>query len=109
MEKKWKGLHLAMGQLSPADHATLVKMIQDYLASKGIDPAKYTEKRDEIKEVRKETRVEIKEGKEELKDTRKKLREDAKAKREEMREKIKSIRGNGNDFNSSRSNRETGN
>jgi hypothetical protein len=109
MEKKWKGLGLAIGQLTPTDRDALLKTITDFLTSKGIDPAKYAEKRDEIKEVRKETRVEIKEGKEELKDTRKKLREDAKAKREEMREKIKTIRGNGNDFNSSRSNRETGN
>ena len=98
MEQETKGLILAMGQLAPADRATLVKMIKDYLVSKGIDPAKYAEKRDEIKEVRKETRVEIKETRkateEELKNARKKLQEAAKAKREEMREKIKSIRGN---------------
>jgi hypothetical protein len=45
---------MAIGALSPADRATLVKMIKDYLLSKGVDPAKYTEKRDEIKEIRKE-------------------------------------------------------
>ena len=77
-----------MGQLSVADRAALVKMIKDYLLSKGIDPAKYAEKRDEIKEIRKDTREDVKE-------MRKKAMEAAKAKREEMREKIKEIRGNG--------------
>lgn len=88
MERELKGLHMAMAQLSPADREALVKMIKDYLLSKGIDPAKYAEKRDEIKELRKDTHEDIKE-------MRKKTREAAKAKREEMREKIKEMRGNG--------------
>lgn len=88
IERELKSLHMAMAQLSPADREALVKMIKDYLVSKGIDPVKYAEKRDEIKELRKDTREDVKE-------MRKKTREATKAKREEMREKIKEIRGNG--------------
>lgn len=88
MEREMKGLHMAMGQLSVADREALVKMIKDYLVSKGIDPAKYAEKRDEIKEVRKDT-------KEEIKSMRDKMHADRKAKMEEMRAKIKEMRANG--------------
>lgn len=79
---------LAIGALSPADRATLVKMIQDYLVSKGIDPAKYAEKREEMKDIRKETHQEIK-------DIRQTGRDAAKIKREEMKAKIETLRGHG--------------
>jgi hypothetical protein len=88
MERETKGLMLAIGALSPADRATLVKMIRDYLVSKGIDPAKYADMRDEIKEVRKE-------GRDEMKDMKKKNHEEIKEKRDEMRSKIKEMKGNG--------------
>ncbi len=88
MEHEMKGLHMAMKQLSPADHATLMKMMNDYLLSKGIDPAKYAEMRDEIKDMRQENRTE-------MKDMRKQNQQEMKAKREEMRSKIKEVRGNG--------------
>jgi tetrahydromethanopterin S-methyltransferase subunit D len=84
-ERETKGLMLAIGALSPTDRATLVKMIRDYLLSKGVDPAKYAEKRDEIRESREDMRDKIK-------DMRKATREDIKKKRDEMKEKIKSLK-----------------
>ncbi len=74
-----------MGQLTTTDRATLVQMIRDYLTSKGIDPAKYAEKREEIKEIKKETRDTIKSARKTHTDT-------MKAKRMEMRGKIQDIR-----------------
>ena len=88
MERELKGLHLAIGQLSPADREALIKMIKDYLVSKGIDPAKYAEKRDEIKDMKKDMR-------DEAKDMRKATREEIQKKRDEMQAKIKEMRGNG--------------
>lgn len=88
LEKDTKGLMLAIGALSPADRETLVKMIKDYLVSKGIDPAKYAEKRDEIKEVRKDTREAVKE----MRDAN---RDEIKQKRDEMKAKIRDLRSNG--------------
>ena len=99
MERELKGLHLAIGQLSPADREALVKMIKDYLVSKGIDPAKYAEKREEIKDAKKEMKDKIKdmrkEGREKMKDMRKATREEIQKKRDEMQAKIKEMRGNG--------------
>jgi hypothetical protein len=86
-ERETKGLMLAIGALSPADRATLVKMIRDYLVSKDVDPAKYAEKREEIKEVRKE-------GREEIKDMKKKNKEEMKDKRDALKAKIKELRKN---------------
>jgi hypothetical protein len=83
---------MAMGQLTTTDRATLVQMIRDYLTSKGIDPAKYAEKREEIKEIKKETRDTIQSARKTHVDT-------MKAKRMEMRGKIQDIRqgsGSGN-------------
>ena len=88
MERDGKGLMLAIGQLSPADREALIKMIKDYLVSKGIDPAKYAEKRDEIKDMKKDMR-------DEAKDMRKATREEIQKKRDEMQAKIKEMRGNG--------------
>lgn len=82
MEAELKGLHMAMGQLSTADREALVKLIKEYLVSKGIDPAKYAEKRDEIKTVRKQT-------KEEIKALREKQKEEIKAKRETLKKTIR--------------------
>jgi hypothetical protein len=87
MEHETKWLMLAIGALSPADRATLVKMVRDYLVSKGIDPAKYAEKRDEIKEVRKDTH-------EDIKDMKKVNRDAVKEKREAMKGKIQEMRKN---------------
>lgn len=87
-EHEWKGLGLAIGALAPADREALVKIIKDYLTSKGIDPAKYAEKRDEMKEIKKEAHQEIK-------DVRQAGRDAAKAKREEMKAKIETLRGHG--------------
>ena len=96
MERDTRGLMLAIGALSPADRATLVKMIRDYLISKGIDPAKYADKgwdgtikggKAEISEIKKDTR-------EEIKDMRQTTRDAMKAKRDEMMTKIKEIKGN---------------
>lgn len=84
-ERETKGLMLAIGALSPTDRATLVKMIRDYLVSKGVDPAKYAEKREEIKEYRKDAH-------EDIKDMRKKNQEAIKVKREEMKAKIKDMK-----------------
>jgi DNA-binding transcriptional MerR regulator len=69
---------MAMDKLTPADKATLVKMIRDYLTSKGITLPPV---RQEIKEVRKEM-------KEEIKDIRKNTRD-------AMQAKIKELRSNG--------------
>jgi hypothetical protein len=88
MERDGKGLMLAIGALSPADREALMKMIKDYLMSKGIDPAKYAEKRDEIKDMKKDMR-------DEAKDMRKATREEIQKKRDEMQAKIKEMRGNG--------------
>lgn len=85
LERDSKGLMLAIGQLSPADRETLVKMIKDYLASKGIDPAKYAEMRDEKKDMKKDTR-------EAVKDMRDTTREEIKKKKEEMQAKIKDMK-----------------
>jgi hypothetical protein len=86
-ERETKGLMLAIGALSPADRATLVKMIHDCLVSKGVDPAKYAEKREDIKEVRKEER-------EEIKNMKKKNKEEMKDKRDALKAKIKELRKN---------------
>jgi hypothetical protein len=61
MNNELQGLHMAMGKLSSADKATLVTMIKNYLISKGIAlPATTPDIRKEIKELRKDTREEIK-------------------------------------------------
>ncbi len=88
MNHEMKGLHMAMKQLSVADHIALMKMIKEYLISKGVDPEKYAEMREEIKEIKKETREDIKEVRKTAMDT-------AKTKRDEMRAKIKALRGAG--------------
>lgn len=93
MNGEIQSLHMAMGKLSSTDKETLIKMIKDFLTSKGISitpPA-----RQEIKEIRKE-------AKEEIKEIRKNTRDALKAKRDALKAKI-------NDFNSTRSNREKGN
>ncbi len=84
-ENPGKGLMLAIGQLSTTDREALMKTIREYLASKGIDMAKYVEQREEIKEVKKETRTEIKEIRNTTQDA-------ARMKREEMRKKVIEIR-----------------
>ena len=96
MEHDGKGLMLAIGALSPADREILMKMVRDYLLSKGIDPVKYAEMREEIKDMRKDTHDEIKDmrksGRDEIKDMRKSGRDSIKIKREEMVQKIKNIK-----------------
>ena len=84
MNRDGKGLMLAIGALSPADREALVKIIKDYLLSKGIDPVKYAEMRDEIKDMRGDTR-------EEIKDIRQTTRDVTKVKRDEMMTKIKAL------------------
>lgn len=77
-----------MNKLSSTDKSELIKMIQDYLTSKGIEiPADIRETRKDIKEARKNSRDEIKEMRKNTKDA-------IKAKREETRNKIKTIREN---------------
>ena len=97
IERDGKGLMLAIGQLSPADREALIKMIKDYLVSKGIDPAKYAEKRHEIKDMKKEMKEKMKdmrkECREKMKDLRETTREQIKEKREEMKDKIREMRG----------------
>ncbi len=88
MGHEMKSLHMAVQQLSPTDHAALMKMIKEYLVSKGIDPAKYADMRDEIREVKQESR-------EEMKEMRKDNQEEMKMKRDEMRGKVKDIRSHG--------------
>ena len=85
MERDTRGLMLAIGALSPADRATLVKMIRDYLISKGIDPAKYAEKRDEMHDMKREDR-------EEIRDIKKDYRDSTKIKRKEMKERVQQIK-----------------
>lgn len=88
MNNEMKGLHMAIRQLSPADHIALVKMIKEYLVSKGIDPAKYADMRDDIKELRKDVRTEVK-------DMRGTTHDAIKLKQEEMRAKVKALRSSG--------------
>jgi hypothetical protein len=85
MNNAGQGLMLAIGHLSLADREILVKMIREYLTTKGIDLSKYAEKREEIKEVKKEARTEIKEIRNTAQDA-------ARAKREEMRRKVMEIK-----------------
>lgn len=85
MNNPGQGLMFAIGQLSLADREILVKMIREYLTKKGIDLSKYAEKREEIKEVKKEARTEIKEIRNTTQDA-------ARAKREEMRKKVMEIK-----------------
>jgi Spy/CpxP family protein refolding chaperone len=74
-----KGLHLAMGKLTPEQRAELVELIRDYLSSKGITiPAEIKEQRDAIKK--------------EIKDLRKQTREEIRDKRTDMRVKVKELR-----------------
>ena len=77
------GLQLALGKLSPADRAELVKMIRTYLASKGV--ALPTEP---VKEIKKEIKKERKEIKQDRKEYLKKMKE----RREALREKMKELR-----------------
>jgi hypothetical protein len=91
-----QGLGMAMDQLSPTDRAILDQMIRDYLTSKGIDPAKFAAKKDEIKAIRTETRDAIQEVKKESKNTiidmKKNTQPALQNKRMEMRGKIRDIR-----------------
>jgi hypothetical protein len=87
MENETKWLMLAIRALSPADRATLMKMVRDYLVSKGIDPTKYAEERDEINEIRQD-------GHDDIMDMRKRNQEAMKAKRDEMRARIREVREN---------------
>ena len=70
-----------------------MKMVKDYLLSKGIDPVKYAEMRDEIKD----TRDEIKDTRDEIKDMRKSGRDEIKDMRKSGRDEIKDMRKSGRD------------
>ena len=87
---------MAIGRLSPADRDTLIKMIREYLTSKGIDLAGFADKKDEIKEVKKEIKTDNKEMKQEARTEIKTIRnatQDAmRMKREEMRKRVTEIR-----------------
>ena len=69
-----------------------MKMVKDYLLSKGIDPVKYAEMRDEIKDTRDEIKDMRKSGRDEIKDVRKSGRDATKIKREEMVQRIKNVK-----------------
>ena len=73
------GLQLALGKLSVADRAELVKMIRTYLASKGV-----TLPTVELKE--------IKEERKEIKQDRKEYLKKMKERRDTLREKMKELR-----------------
>ncbi len=64
-EHPMEGIGMAIGKLTPADRDTLVKMIREYLVSKGVDLAGFADKKDAIKDMKKETKTEIKEVKKE--------------------------------------------
>jgi hypothetical protein len=89
MNNPGQGLMLAIGKLSPTDRETLVKMIREYLTSKGIDLAQFAEKREEIKDIKKETRETIKDI---VKTNQNTIKNTIKTKREEMRSQIREIR-----------------
>jgi pyruvate/oxaloacetate carboxyltransferase len=95
MSHPLEGIAMAIAQLSPTDRETLVKMIREYLTSKGVDLTKYAEKREEIRDIKKETRDDTKEIKKESKTEiiaiRTKAQESLRIKREEMRAKIKAL------------------
>ena len=99
MEHETKGLMLAIGALSPADRTILVKMIKDYLLSKGVDPAKYAEKREDIKDMKREMHDDAKEMRKDMHDKMKAMkkmtREDIQKRRDEMRAKMEGIRASG--------------
>ena len=87
-----------MGQLSATDRATLITMIREFLISKGVDPAKFAEKREEIQAIREETRDAIQEAKknsqEGIKEARKSTQQMIQNKKAEMRTKVKNVRQN---------------
>lgn len=66
------GLHLALGKLSPADRAELIKLIRNFLTSKGVSLP--TEQVKEVKQERKEMKHDKKEFLKEMKDRREALR-----------------------------------
>lgn len=88
-ENPGQGLMLAIGKLSSTDRETLMKTIREYLTSKGIDLAQIAEKREEIKDIKKETRETIKDI---VKTTQNTIKNSIKTKREEMRSQIREIR-----------------
>ena len=85
MERDGKGLMLAIGALSPTDRQALMKMIRDYLVSKGIDLTKYAEKRDEMKDMKKDMHEEVKEMK-------KATREEIQKKRDQMKDEMSKLK-----------------
>ena len=95
-EHPMEGIGMAIGKLTPADREALIKMIREYLVSKGVDLAGFADKKDAIKDMKKETKTEIKEVKKEarteIKTIRTTTQNTAKMKREEMRKKITEIR-----------------
>lgn len=88
-ENPGQGLMLAIGKLSSTDRETLMKTIREYLTSKGIDLAQFAEKREEIKDIKKETRETIKDI---VKTNQNTIKNTIKTKREEMRSQIREIR-----------------
>ena len=85
MERDGKGLMLAIGALSPTDRQALMKLIRDYLVSKGIDLTKYAEKRDEMKDMKKDMHDEVKEMK-------KATREEIQKKRDQMKDEMSKMK-----------------
>ena len=85
MERDGKGLMLAIGALSPTDRQALMKLIRDYLVSKGIDLTKYAEKRDEMKDMKKDMHDEVKEMK-------KATREEIQKKRDQMKDEMSKLK-----------------
>ena len=96
MDHPTEGIGMAIGKLSPTDRDALLKMIREYLTAKGVNLTEFADKKDEVKEVKKESKTEIKEVKKEarteIKTIRTTTQNTAKMKREEMRKKITEIR-----------------
>lgn len=88
MEKSMNGLHLAMGQLSQSDGEALMKMIREYLASKGIVMPAYQE----VREMHQEVRQMRQDAKEDMKQAREQFRESMKNKREALKLKVRDTR-----------------
>jgi hypothetical protein len=87
-----QAVHMAMKQLTPADHAELMKIVRAYIESKGIKipaPSDIKDMRMDNKEDRKDARHEMKEEKKETQQQIKETREAMKKKMEAQREALK--------------------
>lgn len=87
-----RGIFEGIGKLSPADRETLIKMIREYLISKGVTISDRKEMKQEIRDIKDTTKQEIKDTREAAKKEIEKKRDIMKEALEKKREVLKTYR-----------------